>query len=118
MVFVAVNPQNCYNEFGHKLTTDFGEVMIHSLIAQRDSILQEKCQKDLRLYPTPLLYQSSRLLKKSGNGPKRHTGQDEVEIRYPLEYCFSWIPDSRFATSGMTDLPFALKIPSFSAAYS
>jgi hypothetical protein len=54
--------------------------------------------------------------KSLGNGPKRHTGRDEVEIRYPLKYCFFWIPDSRFATSGMTDLAFALKISSFSAA--
>jgi len=43
-----------------------------------------------------------RLLKKPGNGPKRHTGRDEVEIRYPVKYCFFWIPDSRFAPSGMT----------------
>gem|GEM_PF-4316732 len=44
----------------------------------------------------------SRLLKKPGNGPKRYTGRDEVEIRYPAKYCFFWIPDSRFAPSGMT----------------
>ena len=44
----------------------------------------------------------SRLLKKPGNGPKRHTGRDEVEIRYPVKYCLFWIPDSRFAPSGMT----------------
>ena len=37
----------------------------------------------------------SRLLKKPGNGPKRHTGRDEVEIRYPVNYCFFWIPDIR-----------------------
>ncbi|MFA9435336.1 MAG: hypothetical protein ACERKR_11720, partial [Deltaproteobacteria bacterium] len=63
-----------------------------------------------------MAYLVSRLLKKCGNGPQRHTGRDEVEIRYPVRYCFLWIPDSRFATSGMTDLVFALKIPSFSAA--
>jgi len=57
-----------------------------------------------------------RLLKKPGNGPKRHTGRDEVEIRYPVNYCFFWIPDSRFAPSGMTDLMLALKIFSFAAA--
>ena len=43
-------------------------------------------------------------MKKPGKGPKRHTGRDEVEIRYPVRYCFFWIPDSRCATSGMTDL--------------
>jgi hypothetical protein len=32
-----------------------------------------------------------RLLKNPGNGPKRHTGRDEVEIRYPVNYCFFWI---------------------------
>ena len=37
----------------------------------------------------------SRLLKKPGNGPKHHTGRDEVEIRYPVNYCFFWIPDIR-----------------------
>ena len=37
----------------------------------------------------------NRLLKKPGNGPKRHTGRDEVEIRYPVNYCFFWIPDIR-----------------------
>jgi hypothetical protein len=37
----------------------------------------------------------SRLLKKPGNGPKRHTGRDEVEIRYPVNYCFFWIPNIR-----------------------
>ena len=58
----------------------------------------------------------SRLLKKPGNGPKRHTGRDEVEIRYPVNYCFFWIPDSRFAPSGMTDLLLALKILSFPSA--
>ena len=63
-----------------------------------------------------MAYLISRLLKKCGNGPQRHTGRDEVEIRYPVRYCFLWIPDSRLATSGMTDLVFALKIPSFSAA--
>jgi hypothetical protein len=31
------------------------------------------------------------LFKKSGNGPKRHTGRDEIEIRYPVRYCFLWI---------------------------
>jgi len=46
---------------------------------------------------------TGKLLKKPENGSKRHTGRDEVEIRYPLNYCFFWIPDSRFATSGMTD---------------
>jgi hypothetical protein len=91
IVFLAVNPQDCYNEIAHKLTTDFVEVAIYSLTAPRENILQEKCQKDLRQYHTPLFYLSSRLLKKSGNGPKRHTGRDEVEIRYPLKYCFSWI---------------------------
>ena len=54
---------------------------------------------------------TSRLLKKPGNGPKRHTGRDEVEIRYPVNYCFFWIPDSRTATSGMTDLVLAHKMP-------
>jgi hypothetical protein len=58
---------------------------------------------------------ANRLLKKPGNGPKRHTGRDEVEIRYPVSYCFFGIPDSRFAPSGMTDLMLALKILSFSA---
>ena len=57
----------------------------------------------------------SRLLKKPGNGPKRHTGRDEVEIRYPVNYCFFWIPDSRFAPSGMTDLMLVLKIFSLAA---
>ena len=37
----------------------------------------------------------NRLLKKPGNGPKRHTGRDEVEIRYPVNYCSFWIPDIR-----------------------
>jgi len=59
---------------------------------------------------------SSRLLKKPGNGPKRHTGRDEVEIRYPVNYCFFWIPDSRFAPSGMTDMVLAVEILSFSSA--
>jgi len=45
----------------------------------------------------------SELLKKPGNDTIRHTGRDEVEIRYPLHHCFFWIPDSRFAPSGMTD---------------
>jgi hypothetical protein len=58
----------------------------------------------------------SRQLKNPGKGPKRHTGQDEVEIRYPVTYCFFWIPDSRFAPSGMTDLMLLLKILSFSPA--
>jgi len=49
-------------------------------------------------------------MQKPGNGPKRHTGRDEVEIRYPVTYCFFWIPDSRFAPSGMTDLVSYLKI--------
>ena len=31
---------------------------------------------------------TSRLMKKSGKGLKRHTGRDEVEIRYPVNYCF------------------------------
>ena len=38
---------------------------------------------------------TSRLLKKPGNGPKRHTGRDEVEIRYLVKNCFYWIPDIR-----------------------
>ena len=46
---------------------------------------------------------TDKLLKKPENDTKRHTGRDEVEIRYPLNYCFFWIPDSRFAPSGMTD---------------
>ena len=46
----------------------------------------------------------SRLLKGAWkSNPKRHTGRDEVEIRYPVKYCFFWIPDSRFAPSGMTN---------------
>ena len=47
----------------------------------------------------------NRLLKKPGNGPKRHTGRDEVEIRYPVNYCFFWIPRRRraWADSGMTN---------------
>ena len=50
IVFLAVNPQDCYNEIAHKLTTDFGEVVIYSLTAHREIILQEKCQKDLRSF--------------------------------------------------------------------
>ena len=58
------------------------------------------------------------LLKNTAEGLTRHTGRDEVEIRYPVKYCFFWIPDSRFAPSGMTDMMLALKILSFSVAYS
>ncbi|GEM_PF-2903493 len=39
------------------------------------------------------------------NARKRHTGRDEVEIRYPVDYCFfldSGYPPS--ADSGMTEL--------------
>ncbi len=39
------------------------------------------------------------------NARKRHTGRDEVEIRYPVDYCFfldSEYPPS--ADSGMTEL--------------
>jgi len=43
-----------------------------------------------------------RLLKKPRSCSTIHTGRDEVEIRYPVTYCFSWIPDSCFAPSGMT----------------
>ena len=50
------------------------------------------------------------LLENPGKGPERHTGRDEVEIRYPVKHCFFWIPDSRFAPSGMTDLILVLKI--------
>ena len=57
-------------------------------------------------------------MKKSGKGLKRHTGRDEVEIRYPVNYCFFWIPDSRFAPSGMTDLELTLKTLSFSSTCS
>jgi hypothetical protein len=85
IVFISVNPQDYYNEFRHELTTSFGEIVVCS----SRKYLQEKCQKDLRHYHTPLLYQSRRLLIKSGNSPKRHTGRDEVEIRYPLKSCFS-----------------------------
>ena len=60
---------------------------------------------------------TSRLLRKPGNGPKRHTGRDEIEIRYLQQtIIFFWIPDSRFAPSGMTDLVLALKILSFPSA--
>jgi hypothetical protein len=46
-----------------------------------------------------------KLLKKPGNDTKRHTGRDEVEIRYPLNYCFflDSPPQADFAPSGMTD---------------
>ena len=43
-------------------------------------------------------------------GAKRHTGRDGVEVRYPVNHYFCWIPDSRFAPSGMTDLMLAFKI--------
>jgi hypothetical protein len=36
------------------------------------------------------------------------------EIRYPVTYCYFWIPNSRFPTSGMTDLVLVLQIPSLS----
>lgn len=37
---------------------------------------------------------------------KRHTGRDEVEIRYPVDYCFflDSPPQADFATSEMTEL--------------
>ncbi len=61
----------------------------------------------------------SRLLKKPANGPKRHTGRDEVEIRYPVNYFFlDSPPQADFAPSGMTDLMLVLKILSFSAVCS
>ena len=57
-----------------------------------------------------------RLLKKSEKRPQ--TSYRTRRSRDPVssEVLFFWIPDSRFATSGMTDLPLALKIPSFSVA--
>jgi hypothetical protein len=60
---------------------------------------------------------TSRLLKNPENGPERHTGRDEVEILYPVSDCFFWIPDSRFAPSGMTNLMLPFKVLSFSAAW-
>ena len=40
------------------------------------------------------------------NARKRHTGRDEVEIRYPVDYCFflNSPPQADFADSGMTEL--------------
>ena len=48
----------------------------------------------------------------NGNGPKRHTGLDPVSSKL----LFFWIPDSRFAPSGMTDLMLAPKILRFLVA--
>ena len=68
------------------------------------------------LLSTDELLSISWLLKNPENSPKRHTGRDEVAIRHPVSYCFFWIPDSRLAPSGMTNLMLALKVVSFSAA--
>ncbi|UCE82501.1 MAG: hypothetical protein JSV47_12480 [Deltaproteobacteria bacterium] len=34
-------------------------------------------------------------LKKPETDNTRHTGRSEAEIRYPADYCFFWIPDTR-----------------------
>jgi hypothetical protein len=64
--------------------------------------------------PDESLWVHSRLPEKPGKAP--NVIPDETKSRSGIQYCFFWIPDSRFAPSGMTDLMLALKILSFSAA--
>jgi hypothetical protein len=51
-----------------------GESMIHSPL---------EIKHQLYGYSPP-----SRLLKNSENGPKHHNGQDEVQVRHPVTYCY------------------------------
>jgi hypothetical protein len=50
------------------------------------------------------LFTDNRLLKKSANGPKRHTGRDEVEIRYPVNVQYNQILSGSRLASAATGL--------------
>jgi hypothetical protein len=54
------------------------------------------------------------LLKNPGNGPKRHTGRDQVSSN--LLFFQDSPPQANSAPSGMADLILVLEISSFSAA--
>ncbi len=58
-------------------------------------------QHTMRSGPSPMSRAPSRLLKKPGNGPKRHTGRDEVQIWYALICYIFWIQEHHFWPSGM-----------------